>query len=255
MMQQTVEKTSLWDRVKPYMSVVLWILWVISGTMFYALYDEFGWAKGLLMSVNVGWSIGWSLPSEPSQYYSPVSKVFTIFHATVGAIFLGVAVLFMARDLMGNNDTWIIMSTKRDEIENAEMDNSWWHHLKALWRYYMSKLRVARYSVLWIAFGCFWYSFYHDFDTFFGVLDFLASTLCAGGYMSLPLDATSLQYVVTALYATIGIPLIKVSLGLVLSLILRKSEDKLVYEKMVAPVTSHEQEFMEAFGIDDGDGP
>jgi hypothetical protein len=42
--------------------------------------------------------------------------------------------------------------------------------------------------------------------------------------------------------------------GLLLSLILKKPEDKLMYEKMVAPVTRREQEFMEAFGIDDGDG-
>lgn len=42
--------------------------------------------------------------------------------------------------------------------------------------------------------------------------------------------------------------------GLLLSLILKKTEDKVIYEKMVEPVTKREQEFMEAFGIDDGDG-
>ena len=42
--------------------------------------------------------------------------------------------------------------------------------------------------------------------------------------------------------------------GLLLSLILTEPEDVLMYEKMVAPVTKQEQKFMEAFGIDDGDG-
>jgi hypothetical protein len=45
-----------------------------------------------------------------------------------------------------------------------------------------------------------------------------------------------------------------IAVGLLLSLILTNTEDSLIYEKMVAPVTSREQEFMQAFGIDDGDG-
>jgi Ca2+-binding EF-hand superfamily protein len=43
-------------------------------------------------------------------------------------------------------------------------------------------------------------------------------------------------------------------IGLMLSLILQQPEDKVNYQKMVAPITQQEQEFMEAFGIDDGDG-
>jgi hypothetical protein len=192
------------------------VFWIICGTIFYALYDEFGWAKGFLMCVNVGWSIAWTIPSDPlpSPYTSASSKVASIIHTTIGAIFLGVAVLFMARDLMDNKESWIVMSSKRDEIENDIFKKkNLWDDMMSKCRYYISKLRLAKWSIVLILFGICWYTFAHDFDSFFGVIDFIASTLCAGGYKSLDPNSNSLQYVVTALYATIGIPLFKISLG------------------------------------------
>ena len=189
---------------------------MLCGTVFYAVYDEFGWAKGLLMSVNVGWSIAWTIPRDPAPapYSSPASKVASILHTSIGAIFLGVAVLFMAQDLMDNKDSWIVMSTKRDALESDIVKKkSLWDKLVARGRYYLSKLRVAKWSIVLIVFGCLWYSFWHDFHSFFGVANFMTSTLCAGGYTSLEADSSPLQYVVTALFATVGIPLFKISLG------------------------------------------
>lgn len=192
------------------------VLWLLCGTFFYALYDDFGWAEGLLMSVNVGWSIAWSLPSDPppARYRSSFSKVISMVHMIVGAIFLGVAVLFMAQDLMENKDSWIAMSSEKDEMENHLLKTkTLWDKLVAFWRYYISKLRVAKWSVVWILFGCFWYKYGHDFEDVFGVMNFITSTLCAGGYISLDTNSNALQYTVTAVYAAIGIPLFNVSLG------------------------------------------
>jgi hypothetical protein len=72
---------------------------------------------------------------------------------------------------------------------------------------------VAKWSVVWILFGCFWYKYGHDFEDVFGVMNFIISTLCAGGYTSLDANSNALQYTVTAVYAAIGIPLFNVSLG------------------------------------------
>jgi hypothetical protein len=191
-------------------------VWIFTGTVFYALHDKFGWAKGLYMSVNVGWSIAWTVPGDPypSAYTSEISKVFSIVHTSIGAIFIGVAVLFMARDLMENKDTWITMSKKKDDMENAAQGTEGcWDNIVAILHYYMSKLRVARFSIIWIIFGSLWYTYAAGFHSILMVFDFLASTLCAGGYLSLNEGASSIQYVVTALYATIGIPLIRISIG------------------------------------------
>mmetsp|Transcript_21133 Transcript_21133/g.39436 ORF Transcript_21133/g.39436 Transcript_21133/m.39436 type:complete len:1004 (-) Transcript_21133:224-3235(-) len=257
LMDKTVNKKTFVQILTPFIPIILWTLWIIAGTVFYAVYDEFGWAKGFLMSVNVGWSIAWSLPSDPvpSRYYSAISKIVSIVHTAVGALFLGVAVLFMARDLLENNDSWIAMASDKDEMEkNLLKTKTLKEKLITFWRYYISKLRVAKWSVVLIAFGFLWYTFSDDFDDAFGVINFIISSLCAGGFVALDSNSNSLQYSVTAFYTAIGIPLFNVSLGLLLSLVLKKTEDQIIYEKMVAPVTQREQEFMEAFGIDDGDG-
>ena len=38
---------------------LLWTTWMVTGTLFYAIREEMGWAKGFYMMVNVGYSIGW----------------------------------------------------------------------------------------------------------------------------------------------------------------------------------------------------
>ena len=193
------------------------LTWMFSGTVFFAIYDEFGWAKGLLMSVNIGWSIAWSAPSDPmpTPYTSPLSKIVSIVHTTIGALFLAMAVLYMARDLLDNKDSWIELSSKRDAIENDQIkQKTLWEDIVSFCRYYISKLRVAKWSIVLLVFGCVWYTYGDDFDSFFGVIDFIASTLCAGGYKSLDENSEPAQYVVTALYAAIGIPLFKISLGM-----------------------------------------
>lgn len=196
---------------------VLRLGWVLSGAAFYSLHDEFGWAKGLLMSVNVGWSIAWTTPGEspPSPYTSTLSKVVSLVHTTIGAIFLALAALFMARDLLDNKDSWIVMSSKRDEDEHRLINQkSLWDDIHVTCRYYYSKLRVAKWSIVWIVFGCLWYSYAHDFHDFFEVADFIVSTLCGGGYISLRPNSSDFQYTVTALFAMIGIPLFRISLGM-----------------------------------------
>lgn len=38
--------------------LIAWILWIITGTVFYSYDGELGWSKGFYMAVNVGYSIG-----------------------------------------------------------------------------------------------------------------------------------------------------------------------------------------------------
>lgn len=38
--------------------LIAWILWIITGTIFYSSNGELGWSKGFYMAVNVGYSIG-----------------------------------------------------------------------------------------------------------------------------------------------------------------------------------------------------
>ena len=120
----------------------------------------------------------------------------------------------MTRDLMETKDNWIVMSMKRDELEHAQKTEGYWDDVVALFNFYFLKLRVALFAIVWVLFGIAWYTFTGDFDDVFGIVDFIVSALCAGGFRSLSEDSSSMQFIFTALYTTIGIPLIKISLGM-----------------------------------------
>ncbi len=45
----------------------LWLTWILCGTAFYSYYCDFGIFKGIYMSINVGYSIGWGFPVEPDD--------------------------------------------------------------------------------------------------------------------------------------------------------------------------------------------
>ncbi len=81
---------------------VMWFVWMISGTTFYALGDGLGWARGLYMCVNVGYSIGWGMPLDPNDdrmWYS-------VFHILVGATMVNLVLFIFASQLIEDQAVW-----------------------------------------------------------------------------------------------------------------------------------------------------
>jgi hypothetical protein len=54
----------IWKKYPLVKSFVLWVTWIVSGTVFYAYENRLGWRRGFYMMVNVGYSIGWGFPRE-----------------------------------------------------------------------------------------------------------------------------------------------------------------------------------------------
>ena len=48
--------------------LIAWMMWIITGTLFYSYDGELGWSKGFYMAVNVGYSIGRSSDYDKSTY-------------------------------------------------------------------------------------------------------------------------------------------------------------------------------------------
>jgi hypothetical protein len=180
--------------------------------VFYAVHDHLDWPRALFMSVNVGWSIGWSMDGL-SEFDTPVSKIFTIYHTSIGVLFGGVTVLYIAQEVGKSKDNWIMQIIKMRQLDaNAEMQGCW-DRLQGLVSVHLPTLRIIFLFLVWFTFGLLWYPLTNaEYDMAKNV-DLILSTLTAGGYLTLPSTVNATQLVMTALYTNIGVPLLIVALG------------------------------------------
>ena len=207
-------KTELiWNVLCFKMSCIRSVLWIFIGTVFYAVHDDLGWARGLFMSVNAGWSIGWPMEGL-SEIDTPLSKLFTIYHTSTGVLFAGVTVLYIAEEVGKSKDNWIKQIIKVKERDEAAEGEGWWEVFLSHVRVHWPSLRIIFVFLIWFSFGLLWYPFTNTEYTVAKNTDFMLSTLTTGGYLGLPSTSDVYQLLVTAIYTSIGVPLLNVSLGL-----------------------------------------
>jgi hypothetical protein len=188
------------------------VLWIFLGTLFYALHDQLGWARALFMSVNVGWSIGWSMEGL-SEYDSAWSKLFTIYHTSIGVLFAGVTILYIAQEVGRDKDNWIMQVIKMKELDVAAETEGCWDSFVSLIKVHMPTLRIMFAFLMWFIFGLVWYPLTNPNFSMAKNVDLVLSTLTAGGYLTLPSTVDAYQLIVTALYTNIGVPLLTIALG------------------------------------------
>ena len=65
------------------------------------------WSVGFYQSVNVGWSMGWSTAFLPSNgMRDAYSKLFSAIHASLGVVFTGVVIMYIAKKMAETSNTW-----------------------------------------------------------------------------------------------------------------------------------------------------
>ena len=64
---------------------IFWVIWMLSGTLYYSIGDKFGWQLGFYLAVNVGYAIGWGYPLDPSKESQWFSSFFVIIGSALGA--------------------------------------------------------------------------------------------------------------------------------------------------------------------------
>jgi hypothetical protein len=188
------------------------VLWIFIGTLFYAVHDNLGWARGLFMSVSVGWSIDWTMDGLIA-FDSPLSKLFTIYHTSLGVLFGGVTVMYIAQEVGKNKDNWILQIIKMKELDAAAATDGWWDDIQGLVRVHLPTLRIITVFFVWFAFGLLWFPLTNTEYTVAKNVDFLLSTLTTAGYVCLPSSIGAYQLIITSLYTNIGVPLLSIALG------------------------------------------
>eukprot|EP00602_Paraphysomonas_sp_CaronLab_P009560 CAMPEP_0185020120 /NCGR_PEP_ID=MMETSP1103-20130426/2725_1 /TAXON_ID=36769 /ORGANISM="Paraphysomonas bandaiensis, Strain Caron Lab Isolate" /LENGTH=787 /DNA_ID=CAMNT_0027550835 /DNA_START=268 /DNA_END=2631 /DNA_ORIENTATION=- len=246
------EKRSKFEVVKS-IPILAWFLWIFIGTLFYAVHDEFGFVYGLYQSVNIGWSIGWTTPADSIHFNGTGSRMFSTVHTSIGVVFVGIAVMYMARQMSENQDSWIIDVIRRHQVKAAAETAGYSDDVKAWLVYYLPKYKIIVLFAVWIIFGMMWGMMSVNEWGWFHAFDFVLSTLSGAGYSSLPESSPQWHYVVVALYTATGVPITAIAIGMLLSFVLL-TNDMTMYDKIMTPVSDRELEFMRIFGIDDGDG-
>lgn len=228
---------------------MMWVLWIFIGTAFYALYDEFGWAVGFYMSVNVGYSIGWGDLTERDD----ISMFFSTLYVLVGASVMSGCLAYFIGSIIRKNEKWYSKVLKKELLDEASTTTGGVSKFKS----YLQSLNTGRMRsfllfALYIIFGTAWSCSVIGWS-FTSGLYFAVSSLSTGGLNSIPLHSPSWQYVVVGLYACTGIPVMGIAVGELARIIIDAQEEHRRELDLRARYCKEEIEMMECLGISGGD--
>mmetsp|Transcript_5182 Transcript_5182/g.8531 ORF Transcript_5182/g.8531 Transcript_5182/m.8531 type:complete len:1142 (-) Transcript_5182:178-3603(-) len=253
---RNVTKDIIFMVIKKIRYLLAFCIWILIGAVFYSLHDNMGWALGVYQSLNIGFSLGWALPPRaiPNHSHSSagliISKTFTMFHNVIGVLFSGLAVIYIANDLLHRKKNWTVQRELRKRIEETTSFNWFWGNVMGCTTYHLPKIRVFIVFFIVAAGGTLWcfFSFkQHPEWKFPYACVFSFSTLSSAGYRTIPDSSEPYQFVICAIYAAIGVPLMTISLGLFIGRLFFNHDEVTLFEQMAEDVTPKEIETMKLF--------
>jgi hypothetical protein len=168
---------------------------------------------GFYTSVNIGWSIGWTNPKETPEHYMSETKLFSAVHTSIGVMFVGITVMYMARKMTENKENWMSEVLRQQQLDVAAATEGYADDIAALFTYYMPKYKAIVMFVLLVVGGfIFIWGVVEDFDRTHAI-DFVLSTLSGAGYLSIPLDSPKWLYVSVGLFTAVGVPITAIAVG------------------------------------------
>jgi hypothetical protein len=142
------------------------------------------------------------------------NALFSTFHTSVGVVFIGIAVIYIAQEVGKNKDDWIMQMMKKKDLALAAETEGYKDDVIAFFTFYLPKLKIFIAFIIWFAVGLAWYGSTLPPSTNGWVLiDFVLSTLSGGGYLAVKTSSNQVQYLVTSVYTTVGVPLMSIALG------------------------------------------
>jgi len=249
------KKNNVYVILKKRAPLILYLSWIVSGTVFYAFHEKFPFHIALYQSTSVGWAIGWDLPEEvfSGEGGANYGMIYSCFHNLVGVLFVGIIVMYIEFAVSKTTDNWMVEMTNRQGVEYQVPTTTFTKALKWV------KLNRDRVKIYIICSGCcllcILFGFYAiDSFSFAESCDMTLSTLSCGGYQGMPLHATKWSFVFLAIFTNVAVPLFLVAAGTLASIMMNKQDEKSFYKKIASPMSDVELKHMQHFGIENGDG-
>lgn len=171
-------------------AVILWVVWLVSGTVFYAIRNELGWGQGFYMMINVGYSIGWGYPIEIDRH----CMWFSAMNVLVGATALSFALKLFAEGLLEKAKDWYAIALYESKM--ADRDIPWYIKTREWCWAKREELFIIAFFVLWVCLMVVWSTqTYTDWMIVQGIY-FAVSSLSTGGMYPIPMGTADFNYVI-----------------------------------------------------------
>jgi hypothetical protein len=231
----------------PLEAFLLWILWIIAGTLFYANVLFYGdYDKGFYYSVNVGYSIGWGVFHDNTAG----CKVFSMFYLLIGALFVSRYVAYLLENAIAEKENVYEQYMLRSHLLKT---NKYANSNKTLSEVYVwiimnnNKLLVIYLWLVFWAFGVVWSCASFGWSLVDGCY-FSLSTMSTGGLWGIPESAVSGDFIVVGFFAWLGVPLMGMAMANIAMLIMeQRSLLKNQKELAILEISEKERLLLELF--------
>lgn len=235
---------------RTFLYALMWVIWLIVGTVFYCLRLNLTVSKGFYQSVNVGYSVGWG---DISEIASEV-QLFSTIYVCVGASFVGAGLGFFAEGVVADVDNWYVNAQQQALYDLRQERTRSWIMATVFWfAFHWEKVRAILLWLVFIIVGTAVACDVNDWPFITG-LYFSTSSLSTGGLVALPTDAEDWTYGMLGLYGAIGIPLMAIAMGTLAGFFINVGDIEDTYNDIKQPVTDEELDILEDLGLVDDDG-
>ena len=232
-------------------AVMIWVLWLLSGTLFYMFKDGLSISLSFYESVNTGYGIFLSRP-----FMDTTGHIFMLLHLLTGTLIVAGCLTMLATYLNYKKHERQIaaLSVKRTGGGSqktagggldATVDGSPIHRAR-MWvldnTVHLCLVALVLVSAILCSKAMNW--------SFLDALYFTVSMLSTGGQRSMPEESSDWHYLAVACFACVGVPLMAVSLGLLTHRLSRLGEDGQQVDSISAPVTQTELDLLRSTGME-----
>lgn len=231
--------------------IALWVIWLLTGTIFYAEAMDLGYGKGFYMAVNTGYSIGWGDISEDKLYY----QWFSLFYVLAGASFVGMALGFFADSVVADCNNWYINAQIEHKFDKDYDEAKHYVTKFFLWcEFHWTKVRAVVAWSVFVAAASVGSCVTQDWPFVTG-LYFAVSSMSTGGLQALePLKTSEVQYFFTGVLGALGVPLMGVAMATLAGFFIETGDIKTTMSQIREDITADEIDMLVDLDLADADG-
>lgn len=148
--------------------------------------------------------MNWTLDNsfDSINFDDTLFRLVSIVFTSAGTFFLGFSAIYISKILAGKKDEWFHGAGDKASEETY-----------SVLQYFPTQFRVLCLFGLWFLVGIFLFWGIQPSWSLANALSYVLSTLTGAGYKSLDEESTTWQFALAALYCTVGVPLMALTIG------------------------------------------